>query len=110
MIQDMQLLDAQATIIEDLDSHEQRMIISSKCGSKSVTVVGKESLMAALWRAFPVSLQNVVPAALPGRLPGPVIASSLPAFFVDLSTEDTKITRQHTSSVLGGVVLGGLLG
>jgi hypothetical protein len=41
MIRDMQLLGAQATIVEDLATKEQRMIVNSKCGSKFVTMIRK---------------------------------------------------------------------
>ncbi|KAL5345585.1 hypothetical protein ACLOAV_009339 [Pseudogymnoascus australis] len=40
MIREMQLLDATATMVDDPTTGEQRMIISSKCGSKFVTVIG----------------------------------------------------------------------
>jgi hypothetical protein len=40
MIREMQLLDALAMVVEDTTTGEQRMIISSKCGSKFVTVIG----------------------------------------------------------------------
>ncbi|KAH8800341.1 hypothetical protein F5884DRAFT_549349 [Xylogone sp. PMI_703] len=39
MIRDMQLLNAEAILVLNTISNEQRMIIRSKCGSKSVTVV-----------------------------------------------------------------------
>jgi hypothetical protein len=41
MIRDMLLLDAQATIVQQPTTNEQRMIIKSKCGSKFVTMVRK---------------------------------------------------------------------
>lgn len=44
MIRHMQLLDAQATIVQDPTANEQRMIISSKCGSKFVTMICKQFL------------------------------------------------------------------
>lgn len=42
MIRHMQLLDAQATIVQNLTTNEQRMIINSKCGSKFVTMICKQ--------------------------------------------------------------------
>jgi len=39
MIRDMQLLDAQATVVQDPITNGQRMIVSSKCGSKFVTMI-----------------------------------------------------------------------
>lgn len=39
MIRDMQLLDAQATVVQNPTTNEHRMIISSKCGSKFVTAI-----------------------------------------------------------------------
>lgn len=41
MIRDMQLLDAQATVVQDPITNGQRMIVSSKCGSKFVTMICK---------------------------------------------------------------------
>lgn len=48
MIREMQLLDAIATMVEDPTTGEQRMIISSKCGSKFVTVIGAYPLPRVL--------------------------------------------------------------
>lgn len=41
MIRDIQLLNAQATIVQDPTTNKQRMIINSKYGSKFVTIICK---------------------------------------------------------------------
>ncbi|CZR51265.1 uncharacterized protein PAC_01140 [Phialocephala subalpina] len=78
MIRDMQLIDAQATIVQDPTTNEQRMIVNSKCGSKFVTMI------------------------LPAASPGPLLMDrsrnppNLPAFFIDISAERTRIVEQSS--------------
>ncbi|OBT90159.1 hypothetical protein VE02_00880 [Pseudogymnoascus sp. 03VT05] len=82
MIREMQLLDALATVIEDPTTSEQRMIISSKCGSKFVTVI-------------------VLPTAT-GSSPlveGPRIGPDVSAFFIDVDAEDTRIVKQSFGTI-----------
>ncbi|OBT77855.1 hypothetical protein VF21_03261 [Pseudogymnoascus sp. 05NY08] len=83
MIREMQLLDALATVIEDPTTSEQRMIISSKCGSKFVTVI--------------------VPPAASGSsslIDGPRIGPDVSAFFIDVDAEDTSIVKQSFGTIL----------
>ncbi|KFY30143.1 hypothetical protein V494_08248 [Pseudogymnoascus sp. VKM F-4513 (FW-928)] len=82
MIREMQLLDAVATMVEDPTNGEQRMIISSKCGSKFVTVI--------------------VPPAAAGSassIEGPRIGPDVSAFFVNEDAEDTRIVKQSFGAI-----------
>ncbi|KFY33108.1 hypothetical protein V495_08425 [Pseudogymnoascus sp. VKM F-4514 (FW-929)] len=87
MIREMQLLDAVATMIEDPTTSEQRMVISSKCGSKFVTVI-------------------VPPTALGPSLSidGPRIGPGVSAVFVNIDKGNTTIDKKSigTISNLGG--------
>ncbi|OBT69915.1 hypothetical protein VE03_00434 [Pseudogymnoascus sp. 23342-1-I1] len=82
MIREMQLLDATVTMVEDPTTSEQRMIISSKCGSKFVTVI-------------------VPPAAMgsSSSIDGPRIGPDVSAFFIDVDTEDTRIVKQSFGTI-----------
>lgn len=81
MLRDMQLLDAQATIVQDPNTNEQRMIINSKCGSKFVTMI--------------------LPSASPGLLlmDRSRTPPNLPAFFIDISAERTRVVEQSSGII-----------
>ncbi|KAF8853301.1 hypothetical protein BDZ45DRAFT_806770 [Acephala macrosclerotiorum] len=81
MIRDMQLLDAQATIVQDPNTNEQRMIINSRCGSKFVTMI--------------------LPSASPGLLlmDRSRTPPNLPAFFIDISAERTRVVEQSSGII-----------
>ncbi|PMD58031.1 uncharacterized protein K444DRAFT_631391 [Hyaloscypha bicolor E] len=76
MIRDMQLLDAQATVVQDPTTNEQRMIVSSKCGSKFVTMILSSASSGSL------------------LVDGSGTASNLPAYFIDINTERTRVIEQ----------------
>jgi hypothetical protein len=108
MIREMQLLDAIATMIEDPTTSEQRMVISSKCGSKFVTVIG-EYPRHPFPRSFVfyVSLLLLVPPTALGpslSMDGPRIGSGVSAVFVNINKENTTIGKKSigTISNLGG--------
>jgi hypothetical protein len=95
MIRDMYLLDAEATVVQDPTTNEQRMITKSKCGSKSVTTIRKYPVPCSSAIVLFCRLTTVVP---PTSSDAPINnlqhASNLRTFFVNIGTEETTIFEQ----------------